>query len=162
MWFWQLGGGARKEPAPAPARVRVILAEHDPQAREAVREAMARPDDLIVVGEATTAAEATAAVLELAPDIVLLDADLPPEGGIAAAVQLLAAAHATRVVLLSNDDNIDVALSALAAGASGCLTKSIETRALARTLRSVARGEAAISRRLTLEAIRRLRSLEQR
>jgi two-component system, NarL family, response regulator LiaR len=120
---------------------------------------MALRDDVNVVGEAGSSADAVAAVLEEAPDIVLLDTELPPAGGIAATAQLLAVQPLVSVVLFSVIDDEEVGLYGLQAGAAGFLSKDIDMSALARALKSVVQGEAAISRRLALHAIVKLRAV---
>jgi two-component system, NarL family, response regulator LiaR len=139
--------------------VRLLLADHDPLARKAVREAMATRDDVLVVGEASNSNDSIAAVLEHAPDIVLLDVDLPPAGGVAATAQLLGIAPMVRVVLFTVREDEELGLAGLQAGATGFLSKDIDMSALARALKSVAGGEAAVSRRMALQAIIRLRSM---
>ena len=120
---------------------------------------MATRDDVVVVGEAANSNDSIAVVLEHAPDIVLLDLDLPPAGGIAATAQLIGIAPMVRVVLFSVRDDEELGLAGLQAGAAGFLSKDIDMSALARALRSVAGGEAAVSRRMALQAIIRLRSM---
>ncbi|MGO9883048.1 MAG: response regulator [Solirubrobacteraceae bacterium] len=137
-------------------RVTLVLADHDPLVRKAVSEAIARGDDVAVVGEAANSADAISSVLEEQPDIVLLDAELPPGGGIAATMELLSVAPKLRVVLFSIHEEVGLALAGLEAGVVGFLSKDIDMGALARALRSVTRGEAAISRRLALDVIAQL------
>jgi two-component system, NarL family, response regulator LiaR len=144
---------------PARKPTKLLVADHDPLARQAVREAMAGREDLEVVGEAATSMSAVATLRVRAPDVVLLDSALPPAGGVAATAQLLAMAPALRIVLFAITEDTELALAALEAGAAGFLCKDIELDALARALRSVAHGEAAISRRLAHLALIRLRSM---
>jgi two-component system, NarL family, response regulator LiaR len=139
--------------------VKLVLADHDPLPRRAVREAMSGRRDVIVVGEAGTFEGVLAAVSAQKPDVVLIDTELPPAGGVLATAQLVAIAPRVRVVLFAVQDSDEIGLRALQAGASGFLSKDIDMSALARAVRSVARGEAAISRRLTLKTITRLRTL---
>lgn len=120
---------------------------------------MATRDDVLVVGEASNSNDSIAAVLEHAPDIVLLDVDLPPAGGVAATAQLLGIAPMVRVVLFTVREDEELGLAGLQAGATGFLSKDIDMSALARALKSVAGGEAAVSRRMALQAIIRLRSM---
>jgi DNA-binding NarL/FixJ family response regulator len=136
-----------------------VLADHDPLPRRAVREAMAERPDVDVVAEASNFESIMAAVVQHSPDVVLVDTELPPAGGIVATAQLLAIAPAVRVVLFAVHENDEIGLAGLQAGATGFLPKDIDMSALARALRSVVHGEAAISRRLTLKAIGRLRML---
>ena len=106
---------------------------------------------MTVVADVSSGAEAGAAVLRHAPDVVLLDR---PD-----AVRAL---HPyARVVVLACDEEPDEAMSALAAGASGYLSKDLELDALPRAIAAVAAGEAAVSRRLTSHLVECFREQPQ-
>jgi DNA-binding NarL/FixJ family response regulator len=140
----------------------LVLADPDPLARTAVREGMRARSDLSVVTEAANTAEAVASIAKHAPDVILADTELPPRGALAATIQILALHPTIHVVLFSVHPDEQLALRGLEAGASGFLLKDIDMSALARALKSVARGEAAVSRQLSLAAIMRLRLLGSR
>lgn len=138
--------------------MRLLVADHDPLCRQAVRQAMSKRGDIDLVSEAAFIGEAVTGTVQHAPDVALIDADLPPLGGIAATAQLMAIDPALRVVVFSVREDEELALSGLEAGAAGFLNKDIDMSALARALISVSRGEAAISRRLALRTVTQLRS----
>jgi DNA-binding NarL/FixJ family response regulator len=143
----------------APGRVEVLLADHDPLARQAVREAMGDRDDVAVVGEVADIDELTAAAFRIRPQVALVGADLAPTGGVAATRELARIAPDTHVVLFAMHEDADVAIEALGAGADGYLTKDIDLRSLVRALHGAAAGEAAITRRMTTRVLERLRTM---
>jgi DNA-binding NarL/FixJ family response regulator len=140
-------------------RTKLLIADHDPLARQAVRQAIASRDDLEVVAESASSIDALATLVDQLPDVILLDAALPPQGGVTATGQLLAVAPDVHIILFAIQEDPELAFAALEAGAAGFLSKDIEMRALARSVRSVARGEAAISRRLAALTIMRMRGM---
>jgi DNA-binding NarL/FixJ family response regulator len=116
----------------------IVIADADPLARRLIRSVLEEAG-VTVLAEACSGAEAATLVLRLTPDVVLLDS---PE-----AVRCIHP-HAP-VVVLACDEDPDAAVRALAAGASGYLSKDLELEALPRVVAAVAVGEAAVSRRLT-------------
>ena len=142
-----------------PGSIKLVLADHDPLPRRAVVQAMGGRPEVQIVAEASSYQAALTAVADHHPDVILMDTELPPAGGIVATAQLLAISPGLRVVLFAVHESDEVGLAGLEAGASGFLSKDIDMSALARALRSVSDGEAAISRRLTHKAIDRLRTL---
>jgi two-component system nitrate/nitrite response regulator NarL len=98
-----------------------------------------------------------------APDIALIDADLPPAGGLAA-VEWLDAHCCVRTIVWSFEPTRESVLAALRAGASGYLRKDISPEGLVRSLRGLVRGEAPLSRELVtlmIDAIHHFRGCEQ-
>jgi two-component system, NarL family, invasion response regulator UvrY len=142
--------------------VRLLLADSDPLARTAVREGMKARSDLRVVAEAADSSEVLLGIGEHGPDVVLADTDLPPWGASIATRKFIALDPALHVVLFSVHVDEQLTLEGLNAGACGVLPKDIDMSALARALSSAARGEAALSRRLSRQMMARLRVLEAR
>ncbi len=140
----------------AVASVRVLLADHDPLARRAAREALLKEDDFAIAGEVADGLGAVAMTLAIQPDVVLMEAHLPRMSGIAATRQISERAPRVRVVVFAIYDDHELGLRGLEAGAVGFLSKDIDRSALARSLRGVCRGEAAIPRRLALRVVERL------
>lgn len=139
-------------------RVRVVIADGDPLARRVVRDALQRQPDIVVVADARDGVEAEELTCHYRPDVLLMETALPRMDGIASMQQILERTPEARVVLFSIAPDDDLALRALRAGAAGFLTKDIDQVALARALRGVARGEAAISRRIAMRLVEVLRA----
>jgi DNA-binding NarL/FixJ family response regulator len=91
-------------------------------------------DDFRVVGEAATGVEALTVVTALAPDVVLLDVQLPDIDGFAVLRSLRGASLATRVVLCSVRAAADYGTRLQSCGAAGFLTKSTLTAEALRAL----------------------------
>ena len=129
--------------------MRTVVADADPLARLLIRDVL-RDAGIVVVAEARTAAEAVELVLRHAPDVVLVD-------GVAATRAVHARARAQRIVVLAREEDEHEALLALAAGASGYLSKALVLDALPRALAGVVEGEAAVSRRMARRLIEHFR-----
>ena len=94
------------------------------------------------------------------PDVVIMDAVMPELDGILATRQILKMVPDQLVIVLTgvDDEDDELGLLALRAGAAGFLSKDVDIDALPRTLHGVRAGEAAISRRMTKRLIEQLRS----
>jgi DNA-binding NarL/FixJ family response regulator len=84
-----------------PLPYRVLIVDDVPAVREALRWALENEPDLVVVGEAGTGADALTCATTLAPDLVILDIELPTLDGYAVARVLKASAHPPVVVFLT-------------------------------------------------------------
>jgi len=136
-------------------RLRVVVADGQPPTRTGVR--LALEDDGFIVTEEETGPGAVAAALRDAPDVCLLDVDVPG-GGIEAAAAIRARLPQTQVIMLSAAANDADLFAALEAGACGYLLKELNPVQLGRTLRAAVRGEAALPRTLTARVIEEFRA----
>jgi two-component system, NarL family, response regulator LiaR len=153
------------EPSPAAERdgvrtVRVLVADGDAPTRHALRAAL-RDGGLSVVGQAADVSQAVYLAMRFRPDVVLIDATLPPTGGIAAMRELADVAPHAPVVLLASSAEDEAGLVALSEGAAGYLSREIERGSLARAVERVVAGEAAVSRAMARRVIERLRELSR-
>jgi DNA-binding NarL/FixJ family response regulator len=110
-----------------------------------------------VVGQAGLAAEAVDLACDLAPDVVLMDLDMPGMSGIEATARLRAAAPLTNVLVLTVMTDDGVVLDALLAGASGYVLKDAPVGQIIDGVRAAARGESMISPQIASQLVRRLR-----
>lgn len=128
--------------------VRVLLVDDHALFRDGMVSLFRYQEDFVIVGEAGDGREALAQAQRLRPDLVLMDIDLPGEDGVVTTRRLQALLPATIVVMLTVFDDADKLLDAIKAGAQGYLVKNIRSGDLLAQLRSLADGEAAISRRM--------------
>lgn len=122
---------------------RVLLADDHPAMREGLRAAFHREPDIDVVGEAADGAECLRLNEELAPDIVLLDLQMPGTDGMTALAQLRARDPSAVVIVLSTFEGDGRVTRALAAGASAYLLKSAPLEELVDAVRRFAAGVAS-------------------
>ena len=141
--------------------LRVIIAEDDPFARRMIKETLEQAG-ITIVGEAVTGREAVDLVLEHKPDAVLMDIVMPDLDGLAATRHIVSEIPNQVVIIVSRGDDEVVGLASLRAGAVGFLTKDLDVEALPRAVEGAVKGEAAISRRLSMRLIERLRGITGR
>ncbi|WP_298584652.1 response regulator transcription factor [uncultured Kocuria sp.] len=137
------------EPQQPPHPVRVLLVDDQALIRMGFAMVLDTEDDIAVVGEAADGAAALRQVAALRPDVVVMDVRMPGMNGIEATERIIAADPATRVLILTTFDLDEYAFSALRAGASGFLLKDARPAELAEAVRTVARGDAVVSPRVT-------------
>ena len=104
---------------------------------------------LEVVGQYGDGQSAVEAVLQLRPDVALLDITMPILTGLEALEQIRAQWPEARVVILTASDDDDQLFRASEAGASGYLLKSLKADAFVEMLGGLERGEAAMTRQTT-------------
>ncbi|HKH40979.1 MAG TPA: response regulator transcription factor [Solirubrobacterales bacterium] len=141
--------------------IHIVIGDSDPLARRVVREALQDRSGFVIPGEASTGPEAVELCLYYRPQVALLEVSLPEMDGLAATRQILAAAPEVRVLIFSWRDAEETQLEALRAGASGFLSKDVRVETVPRAVQSLVRGEAVISRTLTMRLIDRLRRLPE-
>jgi DNA-binding NarL/FixJ family response regulator len=140
--------------------IRVLIVDDQALVREGFRMILDAQDDIEVVGEAGDGVQALALARELAPDIVLMDIQMPKLDGLEATRRLLARNGVwPSVVMLTTFDEDQYVYEALRAGASGFLLKDAPRGQLIHAVRTVARGDEmlapAITRRLIERFVRR-------
>jgi two-component system, NarL family, invasion response regulator UvrY len=124
--------------------IRLALAEDHKVVRWAIREALSSADDLEIVGEAGTAAEALAMLREVKPDVLVLDLTMPDRSGIDVLNEMRELDTAPLVVVLTWHTEPSYAARAIAAGAHGYVSKSAQPEELLRAIRGVVRGERIV------------------
>ena len=109
--------------------LRVIVADDDPFARRAIKQALSQPG-IIVIAEAHDGREAVELCLHYRPDIVLMDVVMPVLDGIAATRRIIKELPEQIVVILTSSDEQEFGFLGLRAGAAGFLSKDVDIDAL--------------------------------
>lgn len=133
--------------------IRLLLVEDQALVRGALAALLALEPDLEVVGEVGRGDEAVAAAVRLAPDVVLLDIELPGLDGLAVAEVLRDALPACRVVVVTTFGRPGYLQRALAAGAAGFLLKEAPAADLAVAIRRVMAGARVVDPALAAQAM---------
>jgi two-component system, NarL family, response regulator LiaR len=126
---------------------------------ELIRTALARAladNGLELVGEATSTQDAINIVVDLRPDVVLMDLNAPGVPGVEAIAQLDLLAPASRILVLTRTEQNQV-VEAIIAGASGYILKTASTDAIVAAVRATASGESVISSKIAGKLLDRIR-----
>ncbi|MEV0535333.1 response regulator transcription factor [Kitasatospora sp. NPDC050463] len=132
--------------------IRVLVAEDQAAVRAALVMILRAEPDLEVVGQAADGEEAVRLALELRPDVVLMDVQMPRLDGVSATARVVAAG-AAQVLVLTTFDLDEYVYGALRAGAAGFLLKDLEADTLVQGIRTVARGDGMLAPSVTRRLI---------
>ncbi|RMB82720.1 DNA-binding response regulator [Streptomyces shenzhenensis] len=135
--------------------IRVTVADDQAVVRAGIVAILDAEPGLSVVGQAADGESAVARVLELRPDVALMDIRMPGDGGLAATARITADAPGTRVVVLTTFDLDEYVFAALRAGAVGFLLKDAEPERVIDAVRVAARGAALLDPVVTRRLIER-------
>jgi len=124
--------------------IEVAVADDQPLVRSGLRMILEAETDIVVVAEASDGEEALALVRAGAPDVLLLDVQMPGLDGLEVMEQIAATPISTRVLMLTTFDLDEYVYRAMRAGASGFLLKDMPGEDIVSAVRQVARGVDAL------------------
>ncbi|GGL06243.1 DNA-binding response regulator [Sphaerisporangium melleum] len=133
--------------------IRILVAEHLPLVRRGLVASLNGEKDLMVIADVASGEYILPAAMELAPDVAVIDMDLPDVDGITAAERLHQRAPQCKVLLLSARPNPGQVRRAFAAHALGFLSTNVAPEHLADGIRRVASGRKAIDSDLAIAAL---------
>jgi DNA-binding NarL/FixJ family response regulator len=139
-------GASHSPPAYAAVKtIKTLLADDHTIVREGLRSLLLADSGIEVVGEAHNGREAVKLALALRPDIVVMDIAMPLLNGLEATRQMLAAAPATKVLILSAHSDDAYIDRVIAVGAAGFLIKQTSAQILASAIHEVMAGNTFYS-----------------
>ena len=134
--------------------IRVLLVDDQELVRAGFRIILNSEPGIEVVGEAANGSEGVRLALELKPDVICMDVQMPGMDGLEATRQIVAdSGIASHVLMLTTFDRDDYLFAALSAGASGFLLKTASPENLVEAVQVLARGDALLSPRVTRRVI---------
>ena len=138
--------------------MRVLIVDDDALVAQSLSTILSVEDDVDVVGMGSSGPEAIERYRELAPDILLMDIQMPGLTGIEATRRICAdpALAATRVLILTMFEIDDYVLGALRAGACGFLLKDADPQSLVDAVRTVHEGQSLLSPQVLSRLVARM------
>jgi len=120
---------------------RVLIVDDHPMVTEGIQAILESYDDIAVVGALSNGRDAVEQVETLAPDVVLLDLNMPCLNGINATEQILERRPETKILILSMHNSPDYIGMALSHGAKGYVLKDVPTEEIKSAIDTIMRGE---------------------
>ena len=146
----------RQDSTEEPQRpITVVVVDDEQMIRSALAQTLTG-GGLDLVGEAANAQDALRIVVDVRPDVVLMDLRLPDSQGVQAIEQLGLLAPASRILILTRTEQNRV-VEAIVAGASGYILKTAPPKAIIAAVRATAAGESVISSQIAGKLLQRIR-----
>lgn len=144
------------------SKIRVLLVDDHEIVRLGLMTLIDDQIDMVVVGEAGTAAEALNAIELLHPHVILMDIRIPGDGGLEATRQITRRFPDSKVVMLTSYANDELIVRAIQAGAMGYVLKQVGNEELLRAISAAANGEALLDPSTTARLLSRVREVERK
>jgi DNA-binding NarL/FixJ family response regulator len=136
--------------------IRILLVEDQTLMRQGLKTILDLEPGLRVIGEAADGESGVKQALELRPDVVLMDVQMPHLNGVAATTQLCRQWPEAKVIILTTFDRDDYVYQGVRAGALGYLLKDAPAHQLIETIRRVHAGEVFIQPEIASRALREM------
>jgi two-component system, NarL family, response regulator DevR len=137
--------------------IRLLIIDDHEMVREGLKAMLTAEPDFEIVGDAANAEQAFELIERLHPDVILLDIRLPGMSGIDVCRTVMEHYPETAVIILTTFSDEALVAQCIQAGARGFIVKDIERFDLKRSIRAVARGEAAIDPKAAVAVLAQLR-----
>jgi two-component system, NarL family, response regulator DevR len=141
--------------------IRLLIIDDHEMVREGLKAMLTAEVDFEIVGEAANAEQAYELIARSHPDVILLDIRLPGVSGIEVCRIVTERYPETAVIILTTFSDETLVAQCIQAGARGFIVKDIERFDLKRSIRAVARGEAAIDPKAAVAVLAQLRRAPQ-
>ena len=125
--------------------IRIVIADDHPIFRAGLLGLLSGQEDFQIVGEAANGKEAVSVVKHVAPEVLLIDLQMPELDGVGAIKAIRESSPATRILVLTTYDSDGDILRAVEAGATGYLLKDTPREELFKAIRATARGDSVLS-----------------
>ncbi len=123
-------------------KIKILVVDDHAVMRDGIRALLAVHDDFEIVGEASEGKEAIDKVLELAPDVVIMDIAMSGLDGLEATRCIVTKNQKVKIIILTQHNNKEYTLSAIKAGAIGFVPKRAVSSELISAIRAVQHGDS--------------------
>ena len=137
--------------------ITVVLLDDHEIVRNGVKTLLEAQPDIVVIGEASSAAEALIRVKALKPQVAILDVRLPDGDGVSVCRELRSTMPELACLMLTSFADDDALYDAVLAGAAGYVLKQIRGSDLVNAVRTVAAGGSLLDPATTAQILQRIR-----
>lgn len=134
--------------------IQILLAEDQTLMRQGLKTILDLESGFRVVGEAANGPSAVKLALQLRPDIILMDVQMPELNGVEAIAAICKAWPEAKIIILTTFDRDDYVFAGVRAGAVGYLLKDLPAQKLVETIRAVHAGDVFIQPEIASRALR--------
>lgn len=127
----------------------ILIADHHPITRVGITSLLSKNEDLEIIGNVTTGHDLFKFLKGNIPDVLIMEIDLPEINGITALRTIKSQFPKTKLLIFSCHPEEMYAISAIKAGASGYLSKTVSTENLQQAIQQVARGGIYLNKNIT-------------
>lgn len=139
-------------------KIRVFLVDDHEVVRRGIGDLLEVDDDVTIVGEAATVAQALVRIPVVSPDVAVLDVNLPDGNGVEICRELRNTMPDLKCLMLTSFVDDEALLDAIVAGASGFVLKQIRGHDLLTAVRTVAAGGSLLDPDATARVMQRIRA----
>lgn len=126
-------------------KIKIVMADDHPLIRSALTTALGRHEEFEIVGEASDGEEAVKLALELVPDVLIMDINMPTLNGLEATRKIKEKCPEIAVLILTVYDDDEHIFAVLECGAAGYLTKKVFDEEIIQAVRATAAGESVLA-----------------
>ncbi len=138
-------------------KLKILIVDDHDIVRKGLAMLISRQEDLSVVAEAGTVAEAVEKARDSVPDVVVMDIRLPDGSGIEACRDIRDENADVKVLMLTSYSDEEAVMGSIMAGASGYLLKEIRSQEIVDAIRRVGSGQSLLDPTVTAAVLDRVR-----
>ncbi|MBZ4644858.1 MAG: hypothetical protein PWR27_270 [Petroclostridium sp.] len=135
-------------------KIRILIADDHSMVRQGLKQIVELEEDMEVVAQASNGEEAVNLAMEVQPDVILMDINMPKVNGIQAIAQLKEKGCSSKVIMLTIHADREYLVKTVQLGAAGYVLKDADSDVLIKAIQSVYKGQSYIQPTMTTELIK--------